>query len=254
MATTSSVPGSLTLTGVVVPYAGTVPPAGWLECNGQAISRVLYARLFEVLGSNFGNGDGSNTFNLPDLRGEFIRGWDNKRGIDPEREFGKFQEDQLQTHRHEDHGHTHNDSGHRHEDHGHTHSDSGHRHEDSGHSHSDAGHSHNDAGHAHPHFHFQKIAAVADGDDLTDWDGRGNHRADGRSTAYANIQTSHANIQPSRAEIQMAHANIEMAHANIQTAHAAIEGAHANISEPINARCGTETRPRNIALMYIIKN
>ncbi|MDF2867072.1 MAG: phage Tail Collar Domain protein [Gammaproteobacteria bacterium] len=250
---TTSIPGTLSLTGIVVPFAGKNPPSGWLECDGRAVNRILEAKLFNIIGDTFGKGDGSNTFNLPDLRGEFIRGWDHERGIDPERKLGHSQEDQLQTHRHLDSGHTHQDGGHNHTDSGHTHADSGHNHVDNGHNHSDSGHSHADAGHAHPHFHFQKIAAVADGDDLTDWDGKGNHRADGRSTAHANIQTSYANIQSANANIQPAHANIEVAQANIQPAHAAIESAQANIGEPVDARHGAETRPRNVALMYIIK-
>ncbi|MEZ5781808.1 MAG: tail fiber protein [Rhizobiaceae bacterium] len=71
--------------GVVVPFPMTTPPAGWLICNGQAVSRVTYARLFALLGLTWGAGDGATTFNLPDLRGMFIRGWDNGRGVDPAR-------------------------------------------------------------------------------------------------------------------------------------------------------------------------
>lgn len=46
----------------------------WFLCNGQAVSRTAYAKLFELIGTNFGNGDGSTTFNLPDYRGKFLRG------------------------------------------------------------------------------------------------------------------------------------------------------------------------------------
>lgn len=60
-------------TGVVLPYAGTAAPSGWLACNGSAISRTLYATLFSAIGTSFGVGDGSTTFNLPDLRGRFPR-------------------------------------------------------------------------------------------------------------------------------------------------------------------------------------
>ena len=56
-----------------------------------AISRTTYAALFAVIGETFGAGDGSTTFNLPDLRGEFIRGWDNSRGVDSGRVFGSAQ-------------------------------------------------------------------------------------------------------------------------------------------------------------------
>lgn len=46
----------------------------WFLCNGQAVSRTAYAKLFELIGTNFGSGDGSTTFNLPDYRGKFLRG------------------------------------------------------------------------------------------------------------------------------------------------------------------------------------
>lgn len=78
-------------TGSVVWFAATTAPAGYLACNGAAISRTVYADLFAVIGTTHGAGDGSTTFNLPDLRGEFIRGWDNGRGVDPGRVFGSLQ-------------------------------------------------------------------------------------------------------------------------------------------------------------------
>jgi microcystin-dependent protein len=76
--------------------SSTEIPSGWFECNGAEISRTDFSELFEVIGTTFGEGDGINTFNLPDLRGEFIRGWDNGRGVDPGREFGSNQGDAFQ--------------------------------------------------------------------------------------------------------------------------------------------------------------
>ena len=87
-------------TAVVLPFAFDTPPVGWLECNGAEISRTTYANLFAKVGTLYGNGDGSNSFNIPDLRGEFIRGWDNGRGIDSGRIFGSFQSDELKSHTH----------------------------------------------------------------------------------------------------------------------------------------------------------
>jgi len=81
-------------------YCGTTAPPGWLKRNGAAVSRVVYAELFAVLGTRFGAGDGFNTFNLPDDRGEFIRGWDDGRGVDPGRVFGSWQADELKSHKH----------------------------------------------------------------------------------------------------------------------------------------------------------
>jgi microcystin-dependent protein len=86
--------------GSITMYAANTAPAGWLECNGTAVSRTTYAGLFAAIGTVFGSGDGSTTFNLPEMRGEFARGWDNGRGIDPARAFGSAQADELEAHLH----------------------------------------------------------------------------------------------------------------------------------------------------------
>lgn len=83
---------SLTMiTGAVIPFAMTTAPSGWLECDGSAVSRTTYSTLFAAIGTTFGTGDGSTTFNLPDLRGEFVRGYDHSRGVDAARAFGSTQ-------------------------------------------------------------------------------------------------------------------------------------------------------------------
>ena len=79
----------------------TSAPTGWLKANGDAVSRTTYANLFSAIGITFGSGDGSTTFNLPDLRGEFIRGYDDGKGTDTGRTFGSSQLDQFQGHFHE---------------------------------------------------------------------------------------------------------------------------------------------------------
>jgi microcystin-dependent protein len=71
---------SLPPIGIVMDYAGATAPTGWLLCYGQAISRTTYASLFAVIGTVFGVGDGSTTFNLPDARGRVIAGKDNMGG------------------------------------------------------------------------------------------------------------------------------------------------------------------------------
>ena len=60
--------------GFVLPYYGETAPPGTLACDGSEISRTVYDELFAVLGTKAGAGDGSTTFNLPDLRGQFVRG------------------------------------------------------------------------------------------------------------------------------------------------------------------------------------
>jgi microcystin-dependent protein len=66
--------------GMVVPYAGTTAPSGWLLCYGQAVSRTTYATLFAVTSTTYGTGDGSTTFNIPDLRGRVVAGQDDMGG------------------------------------------------------------------------------------------------------------------------------------------------------------------------------
>lgn len=83
--------------GSVVMHAASTAPTGWLECSGAAVSRTDYAALFTAIGTTWGVGDGSTTFNLPDLRGEFVRGWDHGRGIDTGRAFASAQT--VQTNR-----------------------------------------------------------------------------------------------------------------------------------------------------------
>ena len=83
--------------GAVMYFAGQTAPAGWLKANGAAVSRTLYAALFQAVGTTYGAGDGRTTFNLPDLRGEFIRGWDDGRGIDSGRTLGSAQGDAIRN-------------------------------------------------------------------------------------------------------------------------------------------------------------
>lgn len=71
--------------GMLMPYAGATAPTGWLLCYGQAVSRTTYADLFSVVGTTYGAGDGSTTFNLPDLRGRAIAGKDDMGGTSANR-------------------------------------------------------------------------------------------------------------------------------------------------------------------------
>ncbi len=86
--------------GSVIYFAANAAPGGFLKANGAAVSRSTYATLFAAIGTTFGAGNGSTTFNLPDLRGEFIRGWDDGRGIDAARAFGSAQSQDIQSHTH----------------------------------------------------------------------------------------------------------------------------------------------------------
>jgi len=81
--------------GAVVSFYRATAPSGWLECNGQAVSRSGYNALWVAMGSP-DTGDGNTTFNVPDLRGEFVRGWDHSRGVDVSRILGSSQKGTIQ--------------------------------------------------------------------------------------------------------------------------------------------------------------
>ncbi len=101
--------------GSIMPFAGpdSKVPDGWMLCDGTAVSRSTYSDLFDVISTSWGNGDTSTTFNLPDLRGTFLRGVAGTSGKDPDvssrtnpfggntgNAVGSFQIDAFQGHRH----------------------------------------------------------------------------------------------------------------------------------------------------------
>lgn len=96
----SIVSSNLLPAGAVMPFAANSAPAGWLTANGAAISRTTYSALFAVIGGTYGVGDGSTTFNLPDLRGYFVRGsGTNSDGV-ASGTFGARQADAYKSHNH----------------------------------------------------------------------------------------------------------------------------------------------------------
>jgi microcystin-dependent protein len=101
----SSAPEVLVPTGAIFAFGMTSNvPTGYLVCNGGAISRTSYASLFAAIGTTWGSGDGSTTFNLPDLRGAFLRGEGtgtiNSRNKAAGGLVGTYQEDHFQGHGH----------------------------------------------------------------------------------------------------------------------------------------------------------
>ena len=85
--------------GAVFCIAVASVPSGYLECNGAAVSRTTYAALFAVIGTQYGSTNSTN-FKVPDLRGEFVRGFDNGRGVDSGRSVASSQSAQNQSHNH----------------------------------------------------------------------------------------------------------------------------------------------------------
>jgi microcystin-dependent protein len=86
--------------GAILYYARNTAPSGYLKANGAAISRTTYADLFSAIGTTYGVGDGSTTFNIPDGRGVFPRGLDDGKGYDTGRTLGSYQADTVKNHVH----------------------------------------------------------------------------------------------------------------------------------------------------------
>jgi microcystin-dependent protein len=86
--------------GTSIYFRGASVPSGYLKCNGATVSRISYADLFAAIGTLYGAGDGSTTFNIPDDRGAFMRVVDDGRGLDSGRSIGTYQSDLFKAHNH----------------------------------------------------------------------------------------------------------------------------------------------------------
>ncbi|MBB4077067.1 hypothetical protein GGR08_001384 [Bartonella fuyuanensis] len=86
--------------GLIGSFAMERLPEGWLLCDGKSYSRFVYWDLFCAIGTVWGEGDGVETFNVPDFRGMFLRGLDDERNIDPWRSFASLQGYSLKSHEH----------------------------------------------------------------------------------------------------------------------------------------------------------
>ncbi|MBR8831721.1 MAG: hypothetical protein N5P05_002686 [Chroococcopsis gigantea SAG 12.99] len=208
------------LVGSIVPFATTVAPDGWLECNGQKVSREKYSELYKKIHDTFGAGDGRTTFQLPNLQGQFVRGWDQTGEVDPNRDLGSFQSDQIQTHKHSDAGHSHGSDPHSHvlsiDPNGeHTHIAATTR-------------------NTHPEEKFAQSQGWPDGN---------------RHTSFRTTNRDGDHVAPSAIQTNGSHSHTSV----IDNVTIRITENIANIAEPIEASHGSETRPKNIALLYCIK-
>ena len=93
-ATTTEIGQNATPLGTVIMYAGSSAPIDYLICDGSAVSRTTYAGLFAVIGTTYGAGDTTSTFNIPDLRGLFVR------GVGPSNVLGSTQASNIGSHQH----------------------------------------------------------------------------------------------------------------------------------------------------------
>ena len=199
--------------GTVIYSARSTAPTGYVKANGAAISRSTFSVLFAAIGTTYGAGNGSTTFNVPDLRGEFIRGLDDSRGVDSGRTLGSSQSNQNLSHNHgvtdPSHGHSINDPSHNHSP-----SSNGRTGSGGSHTHTVPAYSHDDDG----------VTGIRKYGDLD-------------TSNVTNVTTS-------------SHSGHDHAIASATT-NIAINGAHTGIS--INQAGGSEARPRNVALLACIK-
>lgn len=214
-------PTSGTPAGAVMAFAMNTAPTGWLKCNGAAVSRTTYADLFTAISTTYGVGDGSTTFNLPDLRGEFIRGWADDRAVDTGRVFGSAQSDANLAHTHT----ASSDSTGSHTHTGTTASDGSHTH--SGSTSSDGAHSH--------------TVSSTNGDP-----------AGVATRVKGSDQVAATDIGTSSAGTHSHSLSINSGGAHTHTFTTAAGGTHSHVIT-VNSSGGTESRPRNIALLYCIK-
>lgn len=87
--------------GCILMFPSEKVPKGFLPCDGSELSKRAYPELYSIMGSTFG--ETKDSFFLPDLQGQFVRGWDKEGDVDPDRKFGSEQADSMQGHSHELH-------------------------------------------------------------------------------------------------------------------------------------------------------
>ena len=230
--------------GDVKTVATEEPPFGWLKCNGDVVSRTQYAALFDVIGTRFGAGNGSTTFGLPDLRGEFVRGWDDGRGVDPGRALGSSAEGQNASHSHEASaasagGHTHEAS---------TASSGGHGHSAStgaAGSHAHGGGTTVDGNHQHG---IWPIAL-----NISTSIGAGHFSVGSALSQNSGAAGAHTHSITTDAAPDHTH-SVTIAEAPDHT-HTVTVSAVASHSHDVHVSTsgGNESRPRSVALLYVIK-
>ncbi len=142
-------------TGMFSFFGGATPPAGWLVRDGTEISRTTYADLFAVIGTLWGPGNGTTTFNLPNAKGRVDVGIDASQGIfDTIGETGGSNEIALSatqngTHNHLQNSHSHTQDTHNHTQNSHSHTQDTHNHLQNAHNHTQNSHNHTQVPHAH---------------------------------------------------------------------------------------------------------
>ena len=219
-------------------FAGAAAPSGWLECDGSAVARADYADLFSAIGTVYGAGDGSTTFNLPDLRGEFLRGLDSGRGVDADRVLGSAQGEEYKSHTHT--GSSSNTGSHTHTGSVTVNSNGAHTHTVSGTAASAGAHTHTLRNYLSE---WGSVSAATAG--IEHNIARGNDQG---------VRDSNNAVLSAGAHTHTVSGSAASAGAHTHTGSASIasSGDHTH-AVTVAASGGAETRPRNVALMACIK-
>jgi len=219
--------------GAVAALAGNVTPLGWLLCDGAAVNRVTYATLFTIIGTLYGPGDGSTTFNLPDLRNKFIRGVGSSTGV-----LGTAQAAELASHAHAVNDPTHS--------HNHTHTFGGTTGaESAAHTHnvSDPGHAHTTQAHSH---NVPVFTTPNDGSPIGIY-------ARGMAGGATQVATNAASPNTNGAGTGIGLSTETASHTHSISGTTGADATASATGVTVGATGGTETRPENVAMNYYIK-
>lgn len=274
---TSGIVGLDTVLATVVPIGtivmtihDTSVPTGYLVLNGQAISRTTYSALYGLYGTKYGNGNGSTTFNLPDLRGLFVRGLDEGKGIDVGRAIGSTQTDMVKNHTHS--GTTDSGGAHTHtgttstNSHNHTGStDAGGVHSHTGYtstySHAHTGTTSWNGDHSHTYYRPQNVNTDTRGTSTNSvWNVRVGENAatsvsGGHNHSFTTTTDQHNHSIQTYDSGNHAHSFTTSTVNHSHTFTTSSDGAHTHTFTTGNPDSGGggETRPVNIAVRYLVK-
>lgn len=229
--------------GMIMAYGAGNVPTGWLVCDGSIVSRTTYAALYANIGDGYGSGNGTTTFQLPDFRGQFLRGVSGTSGSDPDassriasgaggnvgNNVGSGQDNIFTSHTH-------------------TVTDPGHNHTQNSHNHTQDAHTHTQASHSH----FVSSPIAPTNGDLSStnhpvYNITANTNGTGGTTGYIYGTTA----TPDRGLTGTAQPTIDATTATNQAATATNNSNTTGISNTSTG--GAETRPSNIYVNFLIK-
>jgi len=203
--------------GGIMPFAMNSAPPKWMACNGASLIRDDYDPLFQKIGTTYGAADSSH-FSLPDLRGEFVRGYDSSGTIDPGHAFGAKQADLMESHTHSVSGNTGN----------------------------------NNVGHTHTFSDNSSSTNTGSANHQHNIDGLIYNPGTNYQWGFDNVQSGPASVNPVTGASGAAHTHTVAVSGTTNTQSA--NHIHAvTLTAAAQAGGGGENRPRNIALLYCIK-